>query len=69
MKSIEQEIGEAAGEIWKALKANGPMSISGVTKAAGLSTQLANQGIGWLAREHKLGSEKKGKTTLLSLNE
>jgi DNA-binding transcriptional regulator GbsR (MarR family) len=69
MKSIEQDIGEAAGKIWKALNAKGPMSISGIAKATGLSTQAINQGIGWLAREEKLASQKKGKNTLLCLKE
>ena len=52
--STNANIGEAAGAIWKTLNAKGPLSKEQLCKTAGLSTDLANQGIGWLAREDKI---------------
>ena len=51
---MEAKIGEAAGRIWQALHANGPMGKAQLAKVTGLSGDLLNQGIGWLAREGKL---------------
>ncbi len=47
-------IGEAAGAIWKTLTTSGPMSKEQLCKTTGLTVDLANQGIGWLAREDKI---------------
>ena len=54
---MEAKIGEAAGKIWQALKANGSLGRTQLAKATGLSGDLLNQGIGWLAREGKIASE------------
>ena len=54
---MEARIGEAAGKVWQALHAKGPMRKSGIAKATGLTGDLLNQGIGWLAREGKIASE------------
>jgi predicted HTH transcriptional regulator len=51
---IEEKIGTAAGKIWETLKANGPMTQRKLNVMSGLPADLANQGIGWLAREGKL---------------
>jgi hypothetical protein len=51
---IENKIGTAAGTIWQKLREKGPMSRRELSKQTGLSADLANQGIGWLAREGKL---------------
>ena len=51
---MEARIGEAAGRVWQVLHQKGPMMPKAIVKATGLSTELANQAIGWLAREGKL---------------
>lgn len=67
MELLEQEIGQAAGRIWETLYANGPMPKSRIPKAAGLSPQLANMAIGWLAREGKLTLQKEKMADLIVL--
>jgi len=55
---MEAVIGEAAGKVWQALHAKGPMRITGIAKATGLPGDLLSQGIGWLAREGKIAAER-----------
>ena len=69
MNQIELEIGKAAGKIWDVLSAKGSMSKSQIAKETGLSTQLLNQGIGWLAREGKLVGEKSKRGERIELAE
>ncbi len=47
-------IGETAGEIWRLLNNEGPMSISAVASRMKQSQTAVYMGIGWLAREDKL---------------
>jgi hypothetical protein len=63
---MEAEIGFAAGKIWQALN-KGPMAKSAIAKATGLSADVVDQGIGWLAREGKLTVVKAGKIEQLKL--
>ena len=54
-------IGETAGEIWKLLDREGPLSPLAITKRLQESNRTVYMGIGWLAREDKLVfSETKG---------
>jgi hypothetical protein len=62
-----QTIGEAAGEIWKILKEEGPLSISAVAGRTNRSQTLVYMGIGWLAREDKLVFTETKKGTSISL--
>jgi hypothetical protein len=66
---LEKEIGVAAGKVWKALKASGPMPKTKIPKVADVSPQLANQAIGWLAREGKLTLKKEKMSDLIGLKE
>jgi hypothetical protein len=47
-------IGETAGEIWRLLSNEGPLSISAVAGRMKQSQTAVYMGIGWLAREDKL---------------
>lgn len=47
-------IGETAGEIWRLLSNEGPLSISAVSGRMKKSQAAVYMGIGWLAREDKL---------------
>jgi len=69
MEQIEKEIGEAAGRIWEAVQLKGPMPRSRIAKETNLSTQWADRGIGWLAREGKISSEKRKNVEVYKLKE
>ena len=63
-----EKIGQAAGEIWKMLsQASGQVNITDIAKRTNLTTQVAYQGLGWLAREGKIEYEKKGRSIYVSL--
>jgi len=47
-------IGETAGEIWRLLSNEGPLSISAVASRMKQPQTAVYMGIGWLAREDKL---------------
>jgi predicted transcriptional regulator len=47
-------IGETAGEIWRLLNNEGPLSISAVASRMQQPQTAVFMGIGWLAREDKL---------------
>ena len=50
----QEEIGITAGAIWKALHANGELSLSQLKKHTNAKTPLFGSTIGWLARENKI---------------
>ena len=63
-----EKIGQAAGQIWHMLSmASEKVNIADVPKQTKLTTQLAYQGLGWLAREGKIEYEQKGRTVYVSL--
>ncbi len=64
---MEAKVGEAAGKVWQALHANGSMDKSALAKATGLSNDLVNQGIGWLAREGKIDADVQKKKQAFKL--
>ena len=47
-------IGETAGDIWKLLGQEGPLSITAIAGKVKQAQSLVYMGIGWLAREDKL---------------
>lgn len=59
---MQEQIGDAAGIIWKYLDQHTESTLSELKQATKLSEQLMLMGLGWLAREEKLGlvQEKKG---------
>ncbi len=63
---MENTIGEAAGRVWQALNKK-PLGLTEIAKATKLPTDLANQAVGWLAREGKLSSVSSGKSVKLKL--
>ena len=64
---MEKRIGEAAGKVWKVLSTKKAVAQTEVAKASGLSADLANQAIGWLAREGKVTEEVSAGQVLLKL--
>lgn len=63
---MEKQIGEAAGKVWQTLN-KGPIAPARLAKAAGLSSDAANQAIGWLAREGKVTVQSGPKGSVLKL--
>ena len=56
-----EKIGAAAGEVWKALNSSGAVSKAQLSRETGLSPDLTNLAVGWLAREDKLIFEQSRK--------
>ena len=49
-----ETIGEVAGEIWRLLEGEGPLSTSAILNKIERPEATVLMGIGWLAREDKL---------------
>ncbi|HPD46357.1 MAG TPA: winged helix-turn-helix domain-containing protein [Anaerohalosphaeraceae bacterium] len=64
---MQEQIGQAAGKVWQVLSKKGTVNVSDLPKLTGLKSQIAYQGLGWLAREGKLTYETKGQRTTVSL--
>jgi len=65
--SLVAEIGDTAGEVWKMLVDNGPMSLTKLVKAIGRPRDMVMQAIGWLAREDKIWIEEEKRSRVVSL--
>jgi hypothetical protein len=66
MSSLDQ-IGEAAGSVWRYLDENGPQSMTKLIKQVDVPRDLLMQGIGWLAREDKISIEDGPRSRIISL--
>jgi hypothetical protein len=51
---MNTDIGLAAGNIWKILKAEGELTITQLKRKSGLPVNQFYMGLGWLAREDKV---------------
>jgi hypothetical protein len=60
-------IGEAAGQVWKILGAKGRIALTTLPKLLDQDTMVVQQGVGWLAREHKVEFEKEGRALYVKL--
>jgi len=61
------EIGLAAGAIWRKLNEEGEMVITRLKRKSGLSISMFYLGLGWLAREDKLNFRREKRTIYVSL--
>ncbi len=66
---METTIGNAAGEIWQCLKAEGPMTLSGLVRTTKLPQPVVHMAVGWLAREDKVDFSQTKRGTFVSLKE
>ena len=65
---MRELIGKAAGIIWHTLADNpAQVNITDIPKRTNLTSQVAYQGLGWLAREGKVEYQKKGRSVYVSL--
>jgi hypothetical protein len=62
-----ENVGEVAGNVWRVLSENGPLSMTKLVKAVGEPRDTVMQAIGWLAREGKLDISDHGRNRMVSL--
>jgi hypothetical protein len=60
-------IGEAAGAVWKILGSKGRVALTTLPKLLDQDNMIVQQGVGWLAREHKVEFEKEGRALYVKL--
>ena len=66
---MQEKVGSAAGQIWKILSSTkNPINITDIPKKTKLSSQIAYQGLGWLAREGKIAYQQKGRSIYVCLS-
>ena len=65
---IVVHIGETAGEVWRILSEQGPLSMAKLVKAVGEPRDTVMQAIGWLARENKIQIEDEARSRVISLS-
>lgn len=68
-ETLEQTIGQSAGQIYNYLAENkGQSTITKMKKDLDLDGNFAEMGLGWLARENKVQIAKSGKSIKVILN-
>ena len=60
-------IGDTAGAVWKLLGSKGRIALTTLPKLLDQDIALVQQGVGWLAREHKVDFEKDGRALYVKL--
>lgn len=63
----QKTIGETAGAVWKVLGAKGRVALTTLPKLLDQDSMVVQQGVGWLAREHKVEFEKDGRALYVKL--
>jgi Winged helix-turn-helix domain (DUF2582) len=66
---IQEEIGTAAGAIWRALAENSGCALPKLRKNVDCKTPVFDWAIGWLAREGKIAITREKKSFLVHLKE
>jgi hypothetical protein len=69
MSSAVQQIGEAAGAVWRALNENGSLSLAKLVEHVGGNRDVVMQAVGWLAREDKIDITETKRGRIVSLRE
>ena len=65
--SALEQIGEAAGAVWRHLHEKGPVSITALVKEIDAPRDVIMQALGWLAREDKVALEENARSKTVSL--
>ena len=60
-------IGDTAGAVWKLLGSKGRVALTTLPKLLDQDNMVVQQGVGWLAREHKVEFEKEGRALYVKL--
>ena len=64
---IKGQVGETAGQVWRTLTTDGPMTLSQLKKKLDGQGELLGYALGWLAREDKIDMVVQKKTLRLQL--
>jgi hypothetical protein len=64
---MEEEIGHAAGTIWRYLDRHGESSVAKLKQGTKIPERLLLMGCGWLAREGKVELATEGRSLQVSL--
>ncbi len=64
---MEDQIGAAAGTVWRHLDGNQPITLAKLKQSTKLSEQVLLMSLGWLAREGKVDLVRTGTTLRVSL--
>ncbi len=64
---MRDDIGNAAGTVWRYLETHGSRSVSQIQRETGLSQSLTYLALGWLAREGKVHFAQDRRALLVSL--
>ena len=67
MICMSEKIGNAAGEIWRFLDRNGPISVSKLAKELSVDEKYLQRAIGWLAQEGKISIDIVNRAETISL--
>ena len=65
--TVKEQVGEAAGEVWRLLHHGGPQTLAQLKKKLNGNGELLGFAVGWLAREDKLEILKEKRSTVLRL--
>jgi hypothetical protein len=64
---VKEQVGDAAGEVWRLLNQGGPQTLVQLKKKLNGSGDLLGFAVGWLAREDKVEVVKEKRSILLRL--
>ncbi|MBZ5514728.1 MAG: winged helix-turn-helix domain-containing protein [Acidobacteriia bacterium] len=64
---MKSEMGETAGEVYKLLESQGPMTLTQLKKKLNARGEMTSYALGWLAREDKIDFVVDKKATYVQL--
>ncbi len=64
---MSEEIGLAAGEIWRYLNQTGKCKVSTLTKSLSIKEKVLQRALGWLDKEDKIIFSTEGRAETVSL--
>lgn len=64
---MSEEIGLAAGEIWRYLDQTGECKVSALTKSLSIKEKVLQRALGWLDKEDKISFSTEGRAEVVSL--
>ena len=64
---MSEKVGNTAGDIWRFLDKNGPISVSKLAKEIPVEEKYLQRAIGWLAQEGKISIDIINRAETISL--
>ncbi len=64
---MSEKVGNIAGDIWRFLDKNGPISVSRLAKEISVEEKYFQRAIGWLAQEGKISIDIVNRAETISL--